>query len=82
MEIGERIQTLKQAFNVKHGIEPKSNKLSDRAIGRAPLTRGANKGRTVQIEKMMSDYWAQFGWDTATGKPTSQCLSRLGIEIS
>ena len=82
MEIGERIQTLKQAFNVKHGIEPKSNKLSDRAIGRAPLTRGANKGRTVQIEKMMSDYWAQFGWDTETGKPTSQCLSRLGIEIS
>jgi aldehyde:ferredoxin oxidoreductase len=82
MEIGERIQTLKQAFNVKHGIDPKSNKLSDRAIGRAPLIRGANKGRTVQIEKMMSDYWAQFGWDKATGKPTSQCLSRLGIEIS
>lgn len=80
MAIGERIQTLKQAFNVKHGIDPKANKLSDRALGRAPLTQGANKGRTVKIEKMMSDYWAQFGWDTATGMPTQQCMTRLGIE--
>jgi aldehyde:ferredoxin oxidoreductase len=80
MEIGERIQTLKQAFNVMQGIEPRSNKLSDRAVGRAPLAQGANKGRTVQVEKMMSDYWTQFGWDPASGKPTSQCLKRLGIE--
>jgi len=81
MEIGERIQTTKQAFNVKHGIEPKANKLSDRAVGRPPLAQGANKGRTVLIEKMMSDYWGQFNWDIATGKPTPECLARLGIEI-
>ncbi len=82
MEIGERIQTIKQAFNVKHGIEPMNNKLHDRAVGRPPQTRGANKGRTVNIEKMMSDYWKQFGWDPSTGKPTPQTLSRLGIETS
>ena len=79
MEIGERIQTLKQMFNIKQGIDPKANKLSDRALGRAPLTRGANKGRAVGIEKLMSNYWDQFGWDTATGKPTPKCLDRLGI---
>ncbi len=79
MEIGERIQTLKQMFNIKHGIEPMANRLSDRALGRAPLTQGANKGRTVDIEKLMSDYWDQFGWDTTTGKPTPKCLDRLGI---
>ena len=82
MTIGERIQTLKQAFNIKHGIDPQANKLSERALGRAPLTHGANKGRTVKIEQMMSDYWAQFGWDTATGRPTQQCMTRLGIEIN
>jgi aldehyde:ferredoxin oxidoreductase len=79
MEIGERIQTLKQLFNVKHGIDPKANKLSDRALGRAPLTHGANKGRTVKIEKLMSDYWDQFGWDSTTGKPTPSRLAKLGI---
>ena len=82
MLIGERIQTIKQAFNIKHGIDPKKSKLSDRALGRSPLTHGANKGRTVAIEKMMSDYWEFFGWDPATGNPTAQCLTRLGIEIS
>lgn len=80
MEIGERIQTLRQAFNIKHAIDPKANKLSDRALGRPPQAQGANKGRTVDIEKMMSDYWAEFGWDTGTGKPADETLTRLGIE--
>ncbi len=80
MEIGERIQTLKQAFNVKHGIEPKDFKLSGRAVGMPPLSGGANKGRTVDIDKMMEGYWGQFGWDTRTGKPGSECMARLDIE--
>lgn len=80
MEIGGRIQTLRQAFNVKHGIEPKQFKASERALGRPPLKEGVNKGRSVDIEKMMSDYWGQFGWDRATGTPDSKCLEGLGIE--
>ena len=80
MEIGERLQTLKQAFNVKHGIEPKDYKVIDRALGRPPLAEGANKGRTVDIEKMMGDYWAQFGWDSQTGKPTQESLTKLGLK--
>jgi hypothetical protein len=23
----------------------------------------------VEVEKLMSDYWDQFGWDPKTGKP-------------
>jgi aldehyde:ferredoxin oxidoreductase len=79
MQIGERIQTLKQAFNIKHGIDPWANKITDRALGRTPLQRGANKGRSVEVEKMMSDYWDQFGWDPKTGKPTEEGMKKLGI---
>ncbi|MBN2517189.1 MAG: aldehyde ferredoxin oxidoreductase family protein [Deltaproteobacteria bacterium] len=79
MEIGERIQTLKQSFNIKHGIEPKDNRLSERAFGKPPLEEGANEGRTVDIDTMMGDYWKQFGWDEKTGKPTAEAMSRLGI---
>ena len=79
MEIGERIQTLKQAFNIKHGINPGDYKLSNRAFGDPPLEEGANEGRTVNIEKMMSDYWKQFGWDARTGKPASESMTKLGI---
>ena len=80
MEIGERIQTLKQLFNIRHGIDPWSFKVGDRVVGRPPLTEGANRGRTMDMEKMMSDYWHQFGWDAATGRPTDDTIARLGIK--
>ena len=70
---------MRQMFNIKHGIEPKDYKMSDRALGRPPLKEGANKGRSIDIEKMVGDYWEQFGWDTKTGKPTDACLTRLDI---
>ena len=80
MEIGERIQTLKQLFNIRHGIDLWSFKVGDRVVGRPPLAEGANRGRTMDMEKMMSDYWHQFGWDAATGRPTDDTIARLGIK--
>ncbi len=81
MEIGMRIQTLKQAFNIRHGVDPRANRLSDRALGIPPQPQGANKGRTVPIEKMMEDYWRQFGWDPSTGAPTGETLAGLGLSV-
>ena len=80
MAIGERIQTLKQAFNVKHGIEPKSFKANPRTHGMPPLKKGANAGRSVAIDAMMRAYWRQFGWDLETGKPDRALLKRLKID--
>jgi aldehyde:ferredoxin oxidoreductase len=80
MAIGERIQTIKQAFNVKHGIEPKNNFISNRAQGKPPQKEGANKGKFVDVEKLASGYWEQFGWDTTTGKPKEETLRKLGIK--
>jgi len=68
LEIGGELQTIKQRFNVNHGIDPVSFRPSDRAIGRPPQERGANRGRTVAIEKLMSGYWREFGWDEETGR--------------
>ena len=78
--IGERIQTIKQAFNIKHGIEPRDLKVSDRALGLPKLQEGPNKGRSLDIELMMSKYWDYFGWDSKTGKPTRETMKRLNIE--
>jgi aldehyde:ferredoxin oxidoreductase len=80
LEIGERIQTLKQAFNLKQGIEPAALRASDRALGRHPLLSGANKGRSVDIENLTREYWKQFGWDE-NGKPTEETMKRLGIAV-
>jgi aldehyde:ferredoxin oxidoreductase len=80
MDIGERIQTIKQAFNVKHGIEPKNNFISNRAQGYPPQREGANKGRVVDVERLASGYWEQFGWDKTNGKPKEETLQKLGIK--
>lgn len=79
LEIGERIHTLKQAFNIRHGIEPRANFISPRALGSPPQTEGANKGRTADIDKLAPGYWSRFGWDPQTGKPTAETLEKLEI---
>ena len=79
MEVGDLIQTLKQAFNIKPGIDPRANRLSDRALAIPTQDEGDNKGRSVLIEQMMEAYWKEFGWDASTGRPTGETLARLGI---
>ena len=79
MEMGGHIQTLKQLFNIKHGIDPKSAKVSDRVLGRPPQKEGANRDRTADIEKMMAGYWSQFGWNPETGRPDPECLKSNGF---
>jgi len=34
----------------------------------------------MDIEKMIGDYWLQFGWDAETGKPTEARVAILGIK--
>jgi len=79
MRIGERIQNVKQMFNLKQGVRPANIHMSDRALGRPPLTEGANKGRSIPIEKMVSDYWKVLDWDRETGEPTEKALKRMGL---
>jgi aldehyde:ferredoxin oxidoreductase len=79
MDIGERIQTTKQAFNIKHGVDPKTFRIKDRIAGKPLLKEGANKGRSFDIDAMMNNYWQLFGWDSNTGKPKPETLKRLGI---
>lgn len=79
MEIGERIQTLKQAFNIRHGIDPRSFRPSARVIGRPPQTKGANRGRSIDMEKMIRYYYQQFGWDPETGRPSEESMTKWGL---
>lgn len=80
LEIGKRLQTMKQAFNIKHGIDPKSTRPSARALGQPPMTEGANKNRTVNIDEMIEDYWRQFGWNTDTGKPSEEMIKQVATD--
>ncbi len=77
MEKGTNIQTIKQAFNIKHGIKPEACKAPKRLLGMPPQSKGANKGRSIDVETMMKDYWELFGWDRETGVPPQESVNRL-----
>ncbi|MBQ6371511.1 MAG: hypothetical protein IJJ22_00110, partial [Oscillospiraceae bacterium] len=81
MEIGERIQTLRQLFNIKQGIDPASVTLPKRMLGDPPLTSGPLK--RVRLDKnreQVSSHWRAFGWDDKTGVPLEKTVARLGID--
>ena len=80
MEIGERIQTLRQLFNVKQGIDPAAISLPRRMAGDPPLPDGPLKGVRLNNRAQVSAHWKAFGWDERTGVPLPETVARLGID--
>lgn len=81
MEIGKRVQTMRQMFNIKQGIAPNTIRLPKRMLGYPPLEGGANKG--VQLhsaEEQIHLHWKCLGWDEDTGVPTEETVKALGID--
>jgi aldehyde:ferredoxin oxidoreductase len=79
MVIGKRIQTLRQMFNVKHGIKPKDFIMGDRVTGKPPLEAGNLKGITLPIEEMVKSHWKNFGWNEETGVPEDKIAGELKL---
>ncbi len=80
MDIGKRIQTVRQLFNVKHGIDLPNVKLPDRLSGKPALKEGPLKGKTLNNEENVSAYWKLYGWDKKSGIPTKETLHQLGLD--
>lgn len=74
---GQRIKTLRQAFNLREGINPKDFKLPERVS--APPTAGPIAGRRVDFDAFRKSYYEALGWDSATGQPSEQILQKLGL---
>jgi aldehyde:ferredoxin oxidoreductase len=79
LEIGRRIQTMRQAFNVREGLEPGSFIMHDRMAGVPPLGSGPLSGKSVPIRDMVREYWRAIGWDPATGIPGREAMDAQGI---
>lgn len=79
MEIGARIQTLRQMFNIKHGIAPASFTLPPRMEGNPPLDNGPLKGVQLRNREQVALHWRAFGWDERSGEPLPETVGALGI---
>jgi aldehyde:ferredoxin oxidoreductase len=79
MQTGARIQALKQLFNAREGISLRHT-INPRAIGAPPLRSGANHGRTLDMDRMVRNYWSESGWDPENGMPLPETLITLEIK--
>jgi aldehyde:ferredoxin oxidoreductase len=80
MTVGKRIQTLRQLFNVRQGVDAHALFISPRAAGQPPLLRGANRKRSVPVAALARGYWQAMGWDADTGAPLPATLAALGVD--
>ena len=79
MEVGERVSNIRQAFNVREGINPVKRNVPGRIAGIPPQTEGPAAGVTVNIDERVSEYFKAMDWDQNTGVPSKQKLEQLGM---
>jgi aldehyde:ferredoxin oxidoreductase len=80
LKMGERIQNVRQAFNVREGLKPKVDfQMNPRAAGEPPLSYGPLKGVRIDRERLNRDFLRAMEWDEQTGAPTKKKLTELGL---
>jgi len=76
----ERISNIRQAFNIREGLNPLEFKVPDRVLGRPPLKEGPLAGVTVDEDTLIKDCLTAMDWDLKTAKPSKKKLLELGLE--
>jgi aldehyde:ferredoxin oxidoreductase len=75
---GQRIQTLRQAFNARDGLLPTEFSLPKRIA--EPTATGPFSKTRVDFKALRDGYYEAMGWDRETGYPQEQTLSELGLK--
>jgi len=79
--VGERINNLARAFNVREGFTREDDTLPERLMTE-PLKEGTSKGHFISrddLKQMLDEYYTDRGWDLDTGIPTREKLEELGL---
>jgi aldehyde:ferredoxin oxidoreductase len=81
LKVGERMNNVARAFNVREGFTRDDDTLPERLMTE-PLKAGASKGQVISkddLNQMLDEYYTERGWDLRTGAPTRQKLAELGL---
>ena len=78
LKAGRRIQTLRQAFNIREGVRLSEWRLPERLV--VAQDAGPVAGRKVDFDAMKANGYAALGWDAKTGKPLESTLQELGLK--
>jgi aldehyde:ferredoxin oxidoreductase len=77
LRIGERTNNLVRLFNLREGLTMKEDSLPNRFLTE-PLKEGPCRGRVVDLERMLKEYYFVRGWDEE-GRPKLETLKKLGL---
>ena len=80
-KVGERLNNLAKAFNVREGFTRADDSFPERLMTE-PLKEGASKGQLISkddLKKMLDEYYAIRGWSVETGIPTRAKLVELNL---
>jgi len=77
MRVGERINNLERAFNVKQGLTCSDDTLPERFL-KEPLPEGPSKGQICELQPMLKEYYQLRGWSN-NGAPNGKKLKQLGL---
>lgn len=79
-ELGERIATIRHAFNLREGHNPLNREVAGRAFGKPALERGPLAGITLDMDTMVREFLELLDWDTETTVPSAKRLKELGLD--
>jgi len=80
-KVGERVNNLAKAFNIREGFTRADDTFPDRLMTE-PLKDGASKGQLISkedLKTMLDEYYTDRGWNPETGVPTRAKLTDLGL---
>jgi len=77
VQTAHRGLTLARLYNLREGFTRADDRLPARF--EEPLPKHPGFSREAQ-EKIVTDYYVEYGWDPATGVPTRNTISALDIE--
>jgi aldehyde:ferredoxin oxidoreductase len=80
LKVGDRVASIRQAFNAREGISVADFKVPGRVAGNPPPEAGPTAGRSVDFNTLLKDYFTARGWDVETGIPTKNKLLELGLD--
>lgn len=79
--IGQRIKTVRHAFNIREGIDVANIRMPERARGIPVLKEGPNaySPNVLKWDDAKKAYYTSMGWDADTAKPLKKTLVDLDL---
>ncbi|MSP12873.1 MAG: hypothetical protein EXR62_07940 [Chloroflexi bacterium] len=79
LKVGERIANIRQAFNVREGINAVTQPDPKRAYGMPALPDGPTGGFTVDLKMLVAEHLGKMGWTQDAAVPLPETLEALGL---